>query len=78
FLGVALYTDSDDLFTDFIRWTAAVLTARRVPARSLHPALDALATELKDFPRATRMLDRARRHLDEAAATTDQPPGAPA
>ncbi|AXI75041.1 B12-binding domain-containing protein [Streptomyces bacillaris] len=78
FLGVALYTDSDDLFTGFIRWTAAVLTARRVPARSLHPALDALAAELKDFPRATRMLDRARRHLDEAVAATDQSPGAPA
>ncbi|WP_145502204.1 B12-binding domain-containing protein [Streptomyces sp. CFMR 7] len=78
FLGVALYTDSDDLFTDFIRWTAAVLTARRVPARSLHPALDALAAELKDFPRATRMLDRARRHLDEAVAATDHSSGAPA
>ncbi|MER7851804.1 B12-binding domain-containing protein [Streptomyces bacillaris] len=78
FLGVALYTDSDDLFTDFIRWTAAVLTARRVPARSLRPALDALAAELKDFPRATRMLDRARGHLDEVVAATDQSPGAPA
>ncbi|WP_411080357.1 B12-binding domain-containing protein [Streptomyces sp. cmx-18-6] len=78
FLGVALYTDSDDLFTDFIRWTAAVLTARRVPARSLRPALDALAAELKDFPRATRMLDRARLHLDDAAPATDQPSGASA
>ncbi|MFD3975795.1 B12-binding domain-containing protein [Streptomyces cyaneofuscatus] len=78
FLGVALYTDSDDLFTDFIRWTAAVLTARDVPAASLRPALDALGTELKDFPRASRMLDRARLHLDEAVPITDQPPGASA
>ncbi|MFJ4971219.1 B12-binding domain-containing protein [Streptomyces sp. NPDC088755] len=76
FLGVALYTDSDDLFTDFIRWTAAVLTARGVPARSLRPALESLAFELKDFPRATRMLDRACRHLDEAVTTTDPPSGA--
>ncbi|MEU1322335.1 cobalamin B12-binding domain-containing protein [Streptomyces microflavus] len=78
FLGVALYTDSDDLFTDFVRWTAAVLTARKVPARSLRPALDALGVELKDFPRATRMLDRACGHLDEAVPTTDQHPGASA
>ncbi|MFD3410002.1 cobalamin-binding protein [Streptomyces cyaneofuscatus] len=76
--SVALCTDSGDLFTDFIRWTAAVLTARKVPAASLRPALDAPGTELKDFPRGARMLDRARLHLDEAVPTTDQPPGASA
>ncbi|MFD3788475.1 cobalamin-binding protein [Streptomyces cyaneofuscatus] len=78
FLGVALFTDSGDLFTDFIRWTAAVLTARKVAAASLRPALDAPGTELKDLPRGARMLDRARLHLDEAVPTTDQPPGASA
>ncbi|XMN05392.1 B12-binding domain-containing protein [Streptomyces griseobrunneus] len=52
--------------------------ARKVPARSLRPALDALGVELKDFPRATRMLDRACGHLDKAVPTTDQHPGASA
>ncbi|MFC8224975.1 B12-binding domain-containing protein [Streptomyces sp. NPDC057287] len=70
FLTVALYTDDDDLFTTFIAWTADILTARHVPARSLHPALDILAAELKDFPRTTRLLDRARLALDRAPATT--------
>ncbi|MFJ4965258.1 B12 binding domain protein [Streptomyces sp. ADI96-02] len=76
FLGVALYTDSDDLFADFIAWTAGVLAARRVPARSLRPALDALDAQLRDFPRAHRILDRARRDLDEYVTSADQPPGA--
>lgn len=50
FLAGSLYVDDDDLFTGFMTWTAGILSARRVPARSLDPALDALATELKDFP----------------------------
>ncbi|MFJ9624185.1 B12-binding domain-containing protein [Streptomyces sp. NPDC101181] len=78
FLGVALYTDSDALFTDFISWTADVLRARGVPARSLRPALDALGAELKDFPRATRMLELACRYLAEAETTDDPRSGAPA
>ncbi|SHM89802.1 cobalamin B12-binding domain-containing protein [Actinacidiphila paucisporea] len=78
FLTVALYTDDDDLFTGFITWTAGILTARHVPARSLHPALDILAAELKDFPRATRLLDQARFALDRAPTTTGSHPGAPA
>ncbi|MGE6738617.1 cobalamin B12-binding domain-containing protein, partial [Streptomyces sp. NPDC059900] len=56
FLAVALYLGDEDLFTWFITWTAGILTARGVPARSLPPALDILARELKDFPRATRTL----------------------
>lgn len=76
FLAVALYTDDDDLFTTFITWTAGILTARQVPARSLHPALDILATELKDFPRTTRLLDQARFALDRAPAATGPHPGA--
>ncbi|MFJ2211499.1 B12-binding domain-containing protein [Streptomyces sp. NPDC101062] len=78
FLSVALYVDDDDLFTTFLTWTAGILTARRVPARSLRPALDILATELKDFPRTTRVLDQARRTLDGAVTPTGRHPGAPA
>ncbi|WLQ42162.1 cobalamin-dependent protein [Streptomyces laculatispora] len=66
FLTVALYTDDDDLFTSFITWTVGILTARRVPAQSLRPALKILAAELKEFPRSTRLLDRARFALDSA------------
>ncbi|MFD5625202.1 B12-binding domain-containing protein [Streptomyces sp. NPDC127072] len=76
FLSVALYTDDDDLFTNFMTWTAGILTARDVPARSLRPALDILAGELKDFPRCTRLLDGARLALDDALATTGRHPGA--
>ncbi|WP_405779852.1 B12-binding domain-containing protein [Streptomyces sp. NBC_00859] len=76
FLAVALYTDDDDLFTTFMTWTAGILTARNVPARSLHPALDILATELKDFPRSIRLLDQARLALDSTLVTTGPHPGA--
>ncbi|MFJ4787774.1 B12-binding domain-containing protein [Streptomyces sp. NPDC088794] len=77
FLTVALYTDDSDLFTSFITWTAGILTARRVPARSLNPALDILATELKDFPRSVSLLDQARSALFRGHVTTDTPPGVP-
>ncbi|GHB37115.1 cobalamin-binding protein [Streptomyces xanthochromogenes] len=65
FLATALYLDDADLFTDFIAWTAGILTARGVPAHSLPPALRLLAGELKDFPRATRLL---RLGIDQLAA----------
>ncbi|MFE3518156.1 B12-binding domain-containing protein [Streptomyces sp. NPDC059166] len=64
YLGAALYVDDDDLFTGFMSWTAAILEARRVPAASLLPVLDVLGTELKDFPRTTRMLAGARAVLE--------------
>ncbi|MGW3853137.1 cobalamin B12-binding domain-containing protein, partial [Streptomyces fagopyri] len=78
FLTVALYTDADDLFTTFIIWTADILTARHVPARSLHPALNILAAELKDFPRSLRLLQRARFALDDAPVPAGTHPGASA
>ncbi|MFE3598364.1 B12-binding domain-containing protein [Streptomyces sp. NPDC059142] len=78
FLTVALYVDDDDLFTTFLTWTAGILTARRVPARSLGPALEILATELKDFPRATRILGQAQLALAGALTTPCRHPGAPA
>ncbi|MER5897156.1 cobalamin-dependent protein [Streptomyces sp. NPDC001876] len=76
FLAGSLYVDDDDLFTTFMTWTAGILAARQVPARSLVPALDALAGELKDFPRATRLLNRARLALEGALPTTGRHPGA--
>ncbi|MDT0431848.1 MULTISPECIES: cobalamin B12-binding domain-containing protein [Streptomyces] len=77
-LAVALYVDDDALFTAFVTWTAGILTARDVPARSLRPALDALAAELQDFPRARRLLDHARHALDATLAPGGRTPGAPA
>ncbi|MEV6753189.1 cobalamin B12-binding domain-containing protein [Streptomyces sp. NPDC051214] len=60
YLATALYLDDDGLFTRFLDWTADILTARHVPARSLLIALDVLGRRLADFPRATRVLDTAR------------------
>ncbi|MFE6189597.1 B12-binding domain-containing protein [Streptomyces sp. NPDC056465] len=73
YLGVALYVDDDDLFTRFLIWTADILEARRVPAVSLRPVLDVLGVELKDFPRSTRLLDRAHTVLDAFLATAHHP-----
>ncbi|MFD7536171.1 B12-binding domain-containing protein [Streptomyces sp. NPDC059819] len=58
FLATALYLDDEALFSWFITWTARILTARGVPAQSLPPALNLLARELRDFPRAVRILQR--------------------
>ncbi|MGW6203055.1 cobalamin B12-binding domain-containing protein [Streptomyces sp. NPDC055089] len=69
FLATALYLDDEDLFTRFIAWTAQILVARGVPARSLPPALDLLDRELKDFPRAVRIL-RAGTHTLTTAPFT--------
>ncbi|MEU5401020.1 cobalamin-dependent protein [Streptomyces sp. NPDC005963] len=66
FLTTALYTDDPELFIDFLSWTAGILTARSVPAHSLAPALDILSEQLKDFPRATSMLNQAADRLPGA------------
>ncbi|WP_431781977.1 cobalamin B12-binding domain-containing protein [Streptomyces chumphonensis] len=65
FLAAALYVDDSDVFTRFLTWSADILTARRVPALSLLPALDSLGEQLHDFPRARRLLG------DGAAGLTD-------
>ncbi|MFC8700317.1 cobalamin B12-binding domain-containing protein [Streptomyces parvus] len=67
-LATALYLDDEELFTRFVAWTARVLVARGVPASSLPPALELLARELKDFPRAVRILGAGTRAL-----VTDHP-----
>ncbi|MET9896840.1 cobalamin-dependent protein [Streptomyces sp. NPDC006465] len=73
YLATALYVADDELFTRFVLWTADILTARRVPAHSLDPALELLALQLKDFPRACRTLAHAR----EALGTRTQAPSIP-
>ncbi|MFD9701034.1 B12-binding domain-containing protein [Lentzea sp. NPDC059081] len=60
FLATSLYVDDDELFRAFIAWTGDVLVARSVPARVLGPTLDLLSAELRDFPRARRMIEAAR------------------
>ncbi|PWI12942.1 cobalamin-binding protein [Streptomyces sp. Act143] len=72
FLAAALYLGDEDLFTRFITWTARILRARKVPAQSLPPALNLFARELKDFPRASRVLKRGIEALttDHTAAGT--------
>ncbi|MFF3209484.1 B12-binding domain-containing protein [Streptomyces sp. NPDC002886] len=69
FLGAALYTGDAELFSRFLLWTAGILEARSVPAQSLPPALDVLAAELKDFPRATDMLRLALTRLTDSPLT---------
>jgi hypothetical protein len=63
YLATALYVDDDSLFRDFLFWTGEVLTARGVPAQVLEPALDLLSVQLRDFPRAQRMLAAPDRSL---------------
>ncbi|MEU6740971.1 cobalamin B12-binding domain-containing protein [Streptosporangium sandarakinum] len=56
FLGAALYVDDDELFSEFVSWTAGVLRARGVPQRALSGGLRLFHGELRDFPRARRIL----------------------
>ncbi|MER7762261.1 cobalamin-dependent protein [Streptomyces sp. NPDC097619] len=56
FLATALYMDDADLFAAFLTWTADILGARGVPARSLIVGLDLLAVQLHDFPRTLTLL----------------------
>jgi len=70
FLATALYLGDEDLFARFITWTAQILSARGVPTHSLPPALTILARELKDFPRATRILEHGADALTPADHST--------
>ncbi|MFJ3582831.1 B12-binding domain-containing protein [Streptomyces sp. NPDC090127] len=73
FLATALYLGDEDLFTWFITWTAQILQARGVPAQSLPPALNLFARELKDFPRASRILKRGIEALTTEHTTAGTP-----
>ncbi|MFA1537832.1 cobalamin B12-binding domain-containing protein [Actinomadura monticuli] len=74
FLGAALYVDDPDLFTGFAGWIAGILAARDVPVHSLLPALDLLAEQLVDYPRAADLLSRAR---DTVRSPLPEPTGTP-
>ncbi|XVU22281.1 cobalamin B12-binding domain-containing protein [Actinoplanes sp. CA-054009] len=57
FLASALYVSETQIFTDFVTWTAAVLDARGVPPVALRVGLDAVRTQLHDFPTAVAVLN---------------------
>ena len=59
FLATALYVGDPDLFRRFLAWTVEILQARRVPAHLVATGLEALAGELRDFPRASAMFGDA-------------------
>ncbi|MDT8913041.1 cobalamin-dependent protein [Amycolatopsis sp. PS_44_ISF1] len=71
YLRTSVYVDDPGLFTGFLGWTADILTARGVPAGYLTPALDILGDELRDFPRATETLARARATLPTPPCPAD-------
>jgi hypothetical protein len=56
FLATALYVDDAEIFTAFLTWTAGILEARHVPARSVVTGLEVLAEQLREFPRALDLL----------------------
>jgi methanogenic corrinoid protein MtbC1 len=56
FLAAALYVNETAIFTDFVAWTAGVLTARGVPPLALRSGLEAVRHQLGDFPSATAMV----------------------
>lgn len=64
FLGAALYVGDAELFTGFLTWTAGILAARGVPVSTVRTALDLLAGDLRDFPRATELLAAGAGCLD--------------
>jgi hypothetical protein len=57
FLAAALYVSETPIFTDFVEWTNGVLQARGVPAVALRVGLDSVRSQLRDYPRATAILD---------------------
>jgi methanogenic corrinoid protein MtbC1 len=78
FLGAALYVDDDALFSQHISWTVEILRARDVPISWLSRALDLLARQLNDFPRARRIVAAARRDVPDRPASSLSNPGSQA
>lgn len=72
FLVAGLYIDDDELFSNFITWTADILAARGVPAATLFPTLELLGKHLLEFPRSQRLLSAALTALaDKKRSATD-------
>jgi methanogenic corrinoid protein MtbC1 len=57
FLAAALYVSEAQIFTDFVDWTRAVLSARGVPPAALRAGLLLVRDQLRDFPAALAVLD---------------------
>ena len=57
FLAAALYVADDQVFTDFVAWTATVLEARQVPPVALQIGLTLVRDQLRDYPSAVAILD---------------------
>ncbi len=57
FLAAALYVADDQIFTDFVGWTAAVLRARQVPPVALRTGLALIGDQLRDYPSATAVVN---------------------
>ncbi|MEV0677770.1 B12-binding domain-containing protein [Actinosynnema sp. NPDC050436] len=76
YLCTALYLDDTSLLTGYLTWTADILAVRGVRTAFLVPALDLLATELRDFPRATRLLHEARAAITRTTPDTEPGPDA--
>jgi methanogenic corrinoid protein MtbC1 len=57
FLAAALYVGDEQVFTDFVAWTAAVLEARQVPPVALQIGLTLMRDQLRDYPSAIAVLD---------------------
>ncbi|BBH71289.1 cobalamin-binding protein [Actinoplanes sp. OR16] len=57
FLAAALYVADDQIFVEFVRWTAEVLRTRGVPVSALRVGLRLIRDQLVDFPAALRMID---------------------
>jgi methanogenic corrinoid protein MtbC1 len=57
FLAAALYVADEQVFTDFVAWTAAVLEAREVPPVALQIGLTLMRDQLRDYPAAIRIID---------------------
>ena len=67
FLAAALYVDRAQVLSDFLAWTSDILVARDVPPRTLLVALDVIADQLRDFPRALAIIDAGRSGVTGAA-----------
>jgi hypothetical protein len=72
FLAASLYIGEAQVFSDFVDWTRAVLSARGVPPAALRAGLLLVREQLRDFPAALAVLDAGLAALaDDAPARTN-------
>ena len=63
FLAAALYVGEPTIFTEFVDWTAAVLSARNVPPAALRSGLTLIHDQVPDLPTARTILKDGLTHL---------------